>query len=142
MIFLLYLLSWTTWSLLTSTCRFKYAPRSLNQRSDKSKLRTLNIPKKLFITNWKLKRVVFFLVFGSFDLKNVKKSGGPCARLSFVDLTKNVHFLKVMKMRCFPIFNDFDHKDKLIIKFGNLTLLDDVCQWFQVKILTTFSSLP
>ena len=36
MIFGLYLLSWMTWSLLFSTCRFKYAPRPLNQRSDKS----------------------------------------------------------------------------------------------------------
>ena len=35
--FWLYLLSWMTWSLLTSTCRFKNAPRPLNQRSDKSK---------------------------------------------------------------------------------------------------------
>ena len=37
MIFLLYLLSWMIWSLLTSTCQFKYAPRPLNQRLDKSK---------------------------------------------------------------------------------------------------------
>ena len=37
MIFLLYLLSWMTCSLLTSTCQFKYAHRPLNQRSDKSK---------------------------------------------------------------------------------------------------------
>ena len=36
MIFLLYLHSWMIGSLLTSTCRFKYAPRPLNQRLDKS----------------------------------------------------------------------------------------------------------
>ena len=35
--FFAHILSWMIWSLLTSTCRFKYAPRPLNQRLDKSK---------------------------------------------------------------------------------------------------------
>ena len=34
--FVLYLLSWMNLSLLTLTCRFKYAPRPLNQILDKS----------------------------------------------------------------------------------------------------------
>ena len=70
------------------------------------------------------------------------KSEGPYARLNFVDTPENAYFLKFMKMRCFHIFNDFDHKDKLIIMSNNLTLLDGVCQKFQVKILTTFSNFP
>ena len=36
-------------------------------------LRTLDTIEKLFITNWKSKKVVFFLVFGSFDLKKAKE---------------------------------------------------------------------
>ena len=62
---------------------------------------------------------MFFLIFGSYGLKkNVKKSGGPCACLSFVD-----YFLNIMKMRRFHIFNTFDHKNKLIIMLSNLILL-------------------
>ena len=46
-------------------------------------LKPLNTPDELFIMNWKMNKVVFFLIFGSHDLKNVKKSGGPCACFKF-----------------------------------------------------------
>ena len=86
----------------------------------------LKFPEKLFITNWKFKEVVFHLVFVSFDLKICKEKWGSMCSFKFCGPPKNAHFLKIMIMRCFHIFNSFDHKDKLIIILSNLTLLDGV----------------
>ena len=55
----------------------------------------LNTPGELFITNWKMKKAVFFLLFVSYGLENYKEKWGPCACLGFVGPSENVHFLDV-----------------------------------------------
>ena len=94
MIFLLYLLSWMIWSLLASTCRFKYAPRPLNQRLDKKCSKTnrpvfcywfgsgaweitLGIQKGAFPLQKRTENVIFY-----------SESDFPCAREITLEIQK------------------------------------------------------
>ena len=98
---------------------------ALNSVEEK-RVKDVEHPNELFITSWKMKKVALFLILGLYDMK--KKCKEKSGLLSFVDPPKFALFPKIMKMRCFNIFDILQYKNKLIIIMGTLTLSDGVSQ--------------